>query len=67
MKYCVWVSRASEPDEFFEIDNDILSYSCINWDEAMSIFKLSLDQGYTLIMCREEPEAECDDGTPETC
>ena len=65
--FTVWISRSSDLDKLLEIDNDILRYDFLNWQEAMDLFKLSLEQGYTLILCREEQETECDDATPEKC
>ncbi len=65
--FTVWISRSNDLDKLLEIDNDLLRYDCLNWQEAMDLFKLSLEQGYTLILCHEEQEAECNDATPEKC
>ncbi len=65
--FTVWISRSSDLDKLLEIDNDILRYDCLNWQEAMDLFKLSLEQGYTLVLCREDQETGCDDGTQEEC
>lgn len=65
--FTVWISRSSDLDKLLEIDNDILRYDCLSWQEAMDLFKLSLEQSYTLILCREEQETGCDDATPEKC
>ena len=65
--YTVWVSRIGDLEELTEIGNDILRYECLSWQDAMELFKLSLDQGFTLIMVKESQEAECNDATPEKC
>ncbi len=65
--FTVWISRSSDLDKLLEIDNDILRYDCLSWQEAMDLFKLSLEQSYTLILCREEQETGCDDATPGKC
>lgn len=65
--FTVWISRSSDLDKLLEIDNDLLRYDCLNWQEAMDLFKLSLEQGYTLILCREEQETGCNDAAPEKC
>ncbi len=65
--YTVWVSRLDDLEELLEIKNDLLRYDGLTWQEAMELFKLSLDQGFTLIMVKESQEAECNDATPEKC
>ena len=53
MKYTVFVGDAEEPHEIFEIGNDLLRYDARTWEEAIELFRQSLDQGYTCIMCKE--------------
>ena len=55
--FTVWISKSDDLDELLEIDNDILRYDSLTWDQAMQLFSLSLDQGLTCIMVKEEPEA----------
>ena len=55
--FTVWISMSGDLDELLEIDNDILRYDSLTWDQAIQLFQLSLDQGYTCIMVKEEPEA----------
>lgn len=55
--FTVWISKSDDLDELLEIDNDILRYDSLTWDQAMQLFGLSLDQGFTCIMVKEEPEA----------
>lgn len=55
--FTVWISMSGDLDELLEIDNDILRYDGLTWDQAIQLFQLSLDQGYTCIMVKEEPEA----------
>lgn len=55
--FTVWISKSDDLDELLEIDNDILRYDSLTWDQAMQLFILSLEQGFTCIMVKEEPEA----------
>ena len=55
--FTVWISKSDDLDELLEIDNDILRYDSLTWDQAMQLFSLSLEQGFTCIMVKEEPEA----------
>ncbi len=65
--FTVWISRAGDLNELLNVDNDLLNFSGLNWDEATNLFKLSLEQGYTLIMAREEQEAGGEDAEEEKC
>ena len=56
--YTVWVSRLDDLEELLEIKNDLLRYDGLTWQEAMELFKLSLDQGFTLIMVKESQEVD---------
>ncbi len=65
--FTVWISRASGPNQFFQVDNDILSFSGLDWGESMNLFKLALSEGYTLILAREDQEAGGEDAEEEKC
>lgn len=65
--YTVWISRASDPGEFFQVGNDILSFSGLDWTVSMNLFKLALSEGYTLILAREDQEAGGEDAEEEKC
>ena len=54
MKYIVWISNAKDIVDVLDPMNDLLIYEARTWDEAMELFRQSLDQGYTCIMCKEE-------------
>lgn len=52
--FTVWISRASGPDQFFQVDNDILSFSGLDWGESMNL-------------AREDQEAGGEDAEEEKC
>lgn len=53
-RYTVWISNADCLADVLEIDQDLLHFDDLLWDDAMKLFKLSLEQGYTCIMIRGE-------------
>ena len=67
MSYCVWVSRSDDFGDLLDSYNDVLSYHKLTWTQAMSLFELSLREGFLLVLCKEEREEEGDDAAPETC
>lgn len=67
MSYCVWVSRSEDFGDLLDSYNDVLSYHGLTWEQAMTLFELSLREGFLLVLCREEQKEEGDNATPETC
>ena len=65
--FTVWISRSSDLEELLEIDNDLLRYDSLSWQEAEDLIKLSLEHGYTLAVVREDQETECKDATSKEC
>lgn len=55
-KYTVWISDADCLADIIEVDQDLLRYDGLAWDDAIKLFKLSLEQGYTCIMIQGELE-----------
>ena len=55
-KYTVWVSNAACLADILEINQDLIRYDGLVWDDAMKLFKLSLEQGYTCIVFLGELE-----------
>ena len=55
--FTAWVSNANDLIELMDLKNDLLRYDGLEWDRAMQLFQLSLEQGYTCIVVKEEPEA----------
>ena len=55
--FTAWVSNANELNELMDLKNDLLRYNALEWNQAMQLFQLSLEQGYTCIVVKEEPEA----------
>ena len=48
---------ADDLHELMELGNDLLMYTGLTWDESMRLFEMSLAQGFTCIMVKEESEA----------
>ena len=67
MSYCVWVSRSEDFGDLLDSYNDALSYHGLTWEQAMTLFELSLREGFLLVLCREEQKEEGDNAAPETC
>ncbi|MBR3474205.1 MAG: hypothetical protein IKH34_03955 [Oscillospiraceae bacterium] len=55
--YAVWISNADDLHELMELGNDLLMYTGLTWDESIRLFEMSLAQGFTCIMVKEESEA----------
>lgn len=55
--FTAWVSNANDLNELMDLKNDLLRYNGLEWNQAMQLFQLSLEQGYTCIVVKEEPEA----------
>ena len=51
-KYTVWVSNADSLADVLEVGQDLLRYDGLTWDDAMKLQKMSLEQGYTFIICQ---------------
>lgn len=64
-KFTVWVSRSQDFADLLDPFNDVLAYHGLSWEESMSLFEVSLREGFLLCLCREEEgdNAETESGT----
>ena len=65
-KFTVWVSRSEDFGDLLDSYNDVLSYHGLTWEQAMTLFELSLREGFLLVLCKEEREEEGDDAETES-
>ena len=64
--YTVWISNADDLNDLMQLGNDLLRYVNLSWSECMEIFRLSLSQGYTCILVREDDDEETNDAETES-
>ena len=64
--FTCWVSNADNLNDLLEVENDLLRYVNLSWSDCMEIFRLSLSQGYTCILVREDDDEETNDAETES-
>lgn len=53
--YTAWTSNADDLNEM--VESDLLRYIGLTWEQAMTLFEMSLAQGFICIIVEEGAEA----------